>query len=101
MTYYTQTEFKKARNESNTVFCGTIKYIYYNNPAVYSGVYHDVYGLILFPKSCSGESCFGLIVYPIMLIVGIIDLPFSFVADTLMLPYTMPIAKNMNCKDLE
>lgn len=100
-TIYTLTEFSNAKKENNEVFCKTIKYLYDDNPVVYSGTYQDIYGYILFPHTCHGEGCFGIIVYPVMLIGGLVDLPLSFVADTLMLPYTIPLAKNMDCKEIK
>ena len=61
---------------------------------IYSGTLMDVH-MIKAPFDCmsgkeGGEGCWGVIAFsPIFIIGGIIDLPLSFIADTLILPYTI------------
>jgi uncharacterized protein YceK len=61
---------------------------------VYSGTQMDAH-MIKAPFDClsgkeGGEGCWGVIAFsPILIIGGIIDLPLSFIADTLILPYTI------------
>ncbi|WP_243375606.1 YceK/YidQ family lipoprotein [Geotalea sp. SG265] len=97
MTWQTQADFYAASKISDDMLCTTVRYNYYDNTVIYSGAHSDILDLILFPYSCHGEGCFGLIVYPIALVGGIVDLPLSFVADSLILPYTIPLAYKMNC----
>ncbi len=60
---------------------------------IYSGTQMDAQ-VIKAPFDClfgkeGGEGCFGVIALsPIFIFGGIIDLPLSFVADTIILPYT-------------
>ncbi len=61
---------------------------------VYSGTQMDAH-VIKAPFDClfgkeGGEGCWGVIALsPVFIFGGIIDLPLSFVADTLILPYTV------------
>lgn len=68
-------------------------------PIVYSGAYEDIHKLILFSVTCHGEGCFAMPSYPLLLIGGIVDLPLSFIADTITLPRTIPLSNSKNCED--
>ena len=57
--------------------CGTLMTL--DDPMPYSGIYEDMRAF----EPCSGAGCMGLI---IVRSLAIIDFPFSFVGDTLMLP---------------
>ncbi len=89
-----------SQNVSSRVFLETNKYGKYDRdqdcsyptPQIFSGVVSDIQ-LLTFPFSClcSGEGGLGfLIFWPIFLPLSIIDLPLSAVADTLILPYSIP-----------
>ncbi len=63
----------------------------YPTPHIYSGVVSDIQTLT-FPFSCpcSGEGGLGFIIFwPVFIPLSIIDLPFSAVADTIILPYSI------------
>lgn len=64
-----------------------------NIPVMYSGVYEDIHKFILFPFTCEGEGCFMMPIYPLLLIGGLVDLPLSFIADTLLLPHTITLSR--------
>ena len=71
-----------------------------NPPVIYSGAYTDLHNFIFFPFTAHGEG--GLIalpLYPIILVIGVVDLPLSFVADTLILPYTIPYHTSLGCAE--
>ncbi len=55
---------------------------------VFSGSRRDL-SLLLVPFNCSGEACMGALYYPFILPLALIDLPLSFIADSLLLPYTL------------
>jgi len=55
---------------------------------VFSGTKRDV-SLLLVPFNCSGEECMAALYYPFILPLALIDLPLSFIADSLLLPYTL------------
>lgn len=55
---------------------------------VFSGSRRDL-SLLLIPFKCSGEACMGALYYPFILPLAVIDLPLSFLADSLLLPYTL------------
>jgi tetratricopeptide (TPR) repeat protein len=65
-------------------------------PYIYSGIKRDILYLTL-PFNCGGDTgelsginnLFSLIVSPVILV----DIPLSFIADTVMLPYTIPKQK--------
>ena len=60
-------------------------------PHIYSGLVSD-FQILAYPVSCpcSGESGLGaILLYPLLLPLSIIDIPLSFAADTLVLPYTI------------
>lgn len=81
--------------------CWNAKHSTYNRPQpiIYSGAWFDTHYMILGPFTCSGEECWGAwLFYPLSLPLGIIDLPLSLAADTVLLPYTMHI-KTSRCKD--
>ena len=61
------------------------------DPTVYSGTFIDLQaiGFPVFVAVGQADPA-GLAYYPMFLWVGLLDLPFSFVADTLLLPITIP-----------
>jgi len=59
-----------------------------DSPIAYSGTWHDVHDIIFNPVTCNTEDCLSMSMYPVMLVFGIVDLGFSFTADTLIFPYT-------------
>ncbi|HUJ19062.1 MAG TPA: YceK/YidQ family lipoprotein [Nitrospirota bacterium] len=61
---------------------------------VYSGS-RNALSNIIYPFKCYGEACMGVIFYPAILPYSLIDLPFSFVADTIALPYTYNLQFNV------
>ena len=71
-----------------------------NPPVIYSGAYTDLHNFIFFPFTAHGEG--GLIalpLYPVILVIGAVDLPLSLAADTLLLPYTIPYNISLNCAE--
>ena len=70
---------------------------------VYSGLRYDI-AYIVYPFTCSGESCWGATLYPLILPYHLVDLPFSLIADTIALPYTghilYKICPNVSISDL-
>jgi hypothetical protein len=54
---------------------------------VYSGS-RNALSNIVWPFTCTGEGCWGALFYPITLPYSLVDLPFSAIADTLILPHT-------------
>jgi uncharacterized protein YceK len=61
---------------------------------VYSGT-RNALSNVVYPFRCSGEACMGVMFYPAILPYSLIDLPFSFVADTIALPYTYNLQFNV------
>lgn len=57
---------------------------------VYSGLRRDV-AFIVLPFNCSGEACWGAMLYPLILPYYLVDLPFSAIADTIAFPHTRHI----------
>ena len=81
--------------------CWNSMHATYNRPMpiAYSGTWFDAHYLISGPFTCHGEDCWAArLFYPISLTLGLIDLPLSLVADTVLLPYTYNI-KSSRCKD--
>jgi uncharacterized protein YceK len=97
-TIYTQSSINEAKDRGEKEFCFYIKHG--DNLISYSGVYYDFHDLILAPKTCTSlERCIGkMIFYPFLLIGGLVDLPLSFVADTLILPHTISLERDINCE---
>jgi len=62
----------------------------YISSIVYSGTYLNASKVILFPFNC-GEECMYIVFYPAILVMGLVDLPLDIAADTLILPYTIPL----------
>jgi uncharacterized protein YceK len=74
-------------NSRGGTVCSNIEWYDYN--MVYSGVGFDS-KLLACPITCHGEECLGCIgYYPIIFPGCLIDIPLSFVADTLLLPYSV------------
>jgi uncharacterized protein YceK len=61
-----------------------------NQKIVYSGS-RNALSNIVWPFRCNGEGCWGAFVYPFTLPYSIVDLTFSAIADTVVLPYTYGI----------
>jgi len=61
---------------------------------VYSGARSSLSN-ITYPFYCFGERCIGTWFYPGILIYSFIDMPFSVIADTIMLPYTYNLQFNV------
>lgn len=60
---------------------------------VYSGS-RSALLLITLPWTCSGDPCSGVIFYPLYLPFSLLDLSFSVIADTVVLPYTYNLQFN-------
>ncbi len=60
---------------------------------VYSGS-RNALSYIVWPFKCFGEGCWGAIIYPITLPYSLVDLTFSAIADTIVLPHTYNIQYN-------
>lgn len=88
-TLFTQTEYLKIHNKVDTR--SSEENCHIPQLHIYSGTLFDA-RMVLAPCICklSGESGLAfMIVYPLLLIGGIIDMPLSFIADTAILPYTV------------
>ena len=98
-TLVSQTDINEAKNKGVKEFCFHLTNT--DMRIIYSGTYYDFHDLILAPITCTSmERCFGKIMfYPLVFVGGVVDLPLSFVADTLILPYTIPLASEINCND--
>src|SRR5579863_1719089 len=61
---------------------------------IYMGVETDIYGLFWLPFNCHGADCMTAPLY-------LVDLPFSAVADTIMLPFMIPkqYKQNLICNE--
>lgn len=84
-TFYTLNELHG--NPRGGTVCSNIEWYDYN--MVYSGVGIDA-KLLVCPITCQAEdclACFGN--YPIIFPASLIDMPISFVADTMLLPYSV------------
>jgi uncharacterized protein YceK len=95
-TINSQIEIHDARQSNNQIaLCDSRRYL--DTSIIYSGSYNDVHNFILLPFTCHGEGCFGMFIYPVVLIGGLISLPIDFAADTLILPYTIYISSSLDC----
>ncbi|HEY6872469.1 MAG TPA: YceK/YidQ family lipoprotein [Geobacteraceae bacterium] len=65
--------------------------------SIYSGTYFNVANILLYPFRCEGDGCMYVVAYPVFLVGGLIDLPLDLVADTVMLPYTVPLTMSVDC----
>lgn len=61
---------------------------------VYSGS-RNALSNIVYPWKCTGEECWGIYLYPVMLTYSLVDLPLSVIADTVALPYTYNLQYNL------
>lgn len=97
-TAITQHNFRNPGPQYSGDICEQLKHD--KLPIIYSGVYADIHNLILFPFTATGEGGLAALpFYPIFLVIGIVDLPFSLVGDTIILPYTIPYSRSLKCEE--
>jgi uncharacterized protein YceK len=97
-TIKTQQEIERGRNGeyNKDILCYSRSVL--DTTIVYSGTYWNVNKLILMPLTCHGEGCWLAPFYPFILIGGLIDLPLDIMADTMILPRTIPLAMETSSK---
>lgn len=95
-TIKTQSDINEAIQKNNMeAVCNSEKY--FDSTIIYSGTYYNLNKLILMPWTCHGEGCWAILVYPLLLIGGTVDLPLDILADTLLLPYSISTSMSIKC----
>lgn len=85
-----------AREPDKEFLCDRTGHL--DSTIIYTGTVFNFRNLIFGPLRCDGCPKGLYLYYPILLIAGLVDLPLDIAADTLFLPYTVPLSLSLDCK---